>query len=703
LLRVSEKFRSRRESRRSYMKRLVVANRCLLVLGLVLALSLPGMTACAQSSPLPGGGSGDVETMRRDFKRLVAEREQRGEDTTQARELYNHADEALRSGDKKEYARRLTAAMASLRPSEGMVAGDGSAGAAPVTPPPAEVRPAPADAANATGNVAPVSVAMLKFQACDAVLAQTEGMLAGEATPGKPPFPAKGGVSPKPRFPDVPPDGTPAVGPAYDPSTLRDQIGRSRALLRDGMGLLCGGSLAALPGVSGQTGACEDSPFGFHPARVEGVADPYAYAKDMGVMFDRSICLPWQQLQPDLNRAEYVWSQPQKGSKGLSCDERMRQVPWGMCMLAQITPGRPTWQTAAAYLRPRSYEPLDGSKYVAFVRAAVERYDGDGVDDMPGLVSPIKYWEVENEPWNPDVEGYCEGYPELMRLTYRAIKEADPTAKVVWAGAHGFPDEVLANFRQNDEPAIRRMGRGFFDIFDFHWYGNAKGDYRRMGPTYDAIKQSLNACGYRDCPIWVCEMGTYSGRLTDKKSRQVKQASYQSEELQAADLLKRYVYSLSIGIRKIFPAYGLIEGFGDTNGYFDHTGVVYDGKGEDDRGYGVKKLAYYTYKLMTEKLEGSDWSNIVTVNTHVPNVYAYIFRKQTGRGEVIVAWWDWFDETQKVGGASRLVTLPCDAGRATITQSVTDAAGRRTSSSVVPRDGKVEVRLGEDPVFVEFN
>ena len=30
--------------------------------------------------------------------------------------------------------------------------------------------------------------------------------------------------------------------------------------------------------------------------------------------------------------------------------------------------------------------------------ATVERYDGDGLEDMPGLSNPIKHWQVGNEP-----------------------------------------------------------------------------------------------------------------------------------------------------------------------------------------------------------------------------------------------------------------------------------------------------------------
>jgi len=44
------------------------------------------------------------------------------------------------------------------------------------------------------------------------------------------------------------------------------------------------------------------------------------------------------------------------------------------------------------------YKPYDMQAYRKFVKALVERYDGDGIDDMPGLKKPVKYWEILNEP-----------------------------------------------------------------------------------------------------------------------------------------------------------------------------------------------------------------------------------------------------------------------------------------------------------------
>ena len=79
----------------------------------------------------------------------------------------------------------------------------------------------------------------------------------------------------------------------------------------------------------------------------------------------------------------------------------------------------------------------DWEAFEKFLTATVERYDGDGKNDMPGLTTRVEAWEIGNE-----IEGSCggfsgdpEGYIELLSASYRIIKEADPTAIVLNGGA----------------------------------------------------------------------------------------------------------------------------------------------------------------------------------------------------------------------------------------------------------------------------
>lgn len=400
----------------------------------------------------------------------------------------------------------------------------------------------------------------------------------------------------------------------------------------------------------------EDSPFGFHPADVSINNYPdngFIDASNIGVKWARQgLYAFWFLVQPDINLPNYDFSK---------YDEQWRDVPVNINILANIAVipmplirperrnqpaasnrGHSEREKAKKYVKEGSFLPVDEKKYVAFVRAAVERYDGDGINDMPGLKNPIKYWQVGNEP-----PGGLTDYAEFLKLNYNAIKEACQECKVLIGGVPGMPpaSNYLSKFDKSFLPILNGLVESnsrFFDIFDFHWYGNATGDYKGIKEAYNYIKQKIDALGLSPEEYWVTEMGSYSGEPSGGMAKDA--FLYQTEAQQAGDYLKRFVLPLSLGIKKIFPAFGLAEGFKHNDGYFDHTGLIYDGIGSDDLGRGIKKLSYYTYKLMTEKLEGSDWDNIETIIDGTDNMYVYKFnRKDLGR-PVYVAWHDNFQE-----------------------------------------------------------
>ena len=434
----------------------------------------------------------------------------------------------------------------------------------------------------------------------------------------------------------------------------------------------------------------EASPFGFHTSKVvkAGYSDNgYIDARNIGVRWERpSLYSFWFKVQPDINDPTYYWAE---------YDKLYGNIPEGINILANIAtePGRVDF----GYEISGSYLPVDESKYSLFVTSAVERYDGDGVDDMPGLVNPIMYWQVDNEP-QVQVK---TGYADLQRITYLAVKQACSECKVMIGGATGFPNKFADNFQVYSQMLADLNGQ-YVDIFDFHWYGFADGDYRESKDAYDLVRSKLNEHSFGNIPVWITEMGCHSGTI---RWEEPYDGLYQSEAQQAGDYLKRFIYPLSFGVKKIFPAFGLIEGFKQDDAYFDHTGLIYDGAFSDDMGLGVKKLGYYTYKLMTDKLEGSDWDSIQTIRES-GNVYIYKFLK--GGESVYVAWWDYFDDT----GASKTITFNVDfTGDALITTAVPNADSGADLIGDYPDFFKTETKtvsgvqvtitLDENPVFVE--
>ncbi len=434
-----------------------------------------------------------------------------------------------------------------------------------------------------------------------------------------------------------------------------------------------------LAGPSAATGRLpfEDSPFGFHPATVPpniGGGDRWRCARQLGVRWHRPVVYAfWFLCQPtheDYAEGTFRWR---------PLDDSLGQVPEGINVL---------WNLSARNYTPEgSWLPRDVEGYEAYVRAVVERYDGDGVEDAPG--SPVvRYWQVENEPNLSHWGGTPRQYAGLLRHAYKAARQANPQCKIVIGGVGGWvgrgPNSSLLGFRRFHLPVLEQLEGTGFDIFDYHWYGNARGDYRGYGRVHGEVRAALDRHGFKHAPIWITEMGSFSGAPRGNPP--------QSESDQAADLVRRYVYPLSLGVEKVFWAFGLVEGFKRDNDYFDHTGLIYDGRDGEDRGRGVRKLAYFTYQLMTEKLEGKRFADALP---DLPeNVYAYRFGK--GPDAVTVVWWDWWNEPQATG---KTVTLPMPGG-ARVTSAITDRQGRRRSWQAKASGGLVTLDLAKAPLLL---
>jgi hypothetical protein len=411
----------------------------------------------------------------------------------------------------------------------------------------------------------------------------------------------------------------------------------------------------------------EDSPFGFHPA-----AQNYDFAKEIGVDWDRGgMYLMWTAAQPDLNVEKYDWK---------VYDEYFLNFPDGMRTLKNITismgkplppddrkrrvldrrnstrrtldrrkrkTGRsdPERENEALrrylYFDGTSYRPSDSNAYFKWVKAAVERYDGDGIDDMPGLRIPVKHWQVDNEP---NLGSGREGFADLMRITSKAIKESDPDAKVLQGGMilpsllsyRNSTKKVFEKAEHDWYPMFQELNGEAIDIIDLHWFG-VVGEWKIFPEVLKIFHNKMKDYSFNDAPIWITEMGVYSGNPKGRSGTPIKEGS---ERKQASEMVKRYVVAIAEGVEKIFWAWGMYEGFGDPNDndFFDTTGFVYDGIGPSDPGKGIKKISYWTYQKMTKVLKHWDGSRPEKIKTE-KGIYAYRFKfNKNGNKGIIVAW-----------------------------------------------------------------
>ncbi len=143
-----------------------------------------------------------------------------------------------------------------------------------------------------------------------------------------------------------------------------------------------------------------------------------------------------------------------------------------------------------------------------FVTALVERYDGDGTDDMPGLTHPIKAWEIGNEPdtQTGDQIFFQSGpfaYAEILRLAYESIKAADADASVLPAGQSGMQMNGISFFRQ-----VLQFNRDQFDFGNVH---GVRADEDFNAKTYRSF---INGLGFEKKPFWITEAEVGSSDLT---------------------------------------------------------------------------------------------------------------------------------------------------------------------------------------------
>ncbi|MHB8859087.1 MAG: hypothetical protein ACYC6Z_06340 [Thermoleophilia bacterium] len=243
----------------------------------------------------------------------------------------------------------------------------------------------------------------------------------------------------------------------------------------------------------------EQSHFGFFSARRS-----YPFVEELGVHWERPHPGPfiWGEIEKD--PGTYDWSAVDKYVTDAQNN--------GVLLVATIWPYAnwdeqqcheklPDTRRLFSILGDYRAKPCDTEAYKRFVKALVERYDGNSTASMPGLKYPIKYWEVINEPEMGGSGTFFKGDPqtadylEVLQTTHDAIKATDPQAKVLNGGiASLFPLE-----RPFWETVLGGPGAGDVDILTIH--SITLGTDLQL-PSLNALMNQLAL----DQPVWVTEI-----------------------------------------------------------------------------------------------------------------------------------------------------------------------------------------------------
>ena len=389
--------------------------------------------------------------------------------------------------------------------------------------------------------------------------------------------------------------------------------------------------------------------------------------------------------------------------------------------------------------------------YEEFVFNLVERYDGDGDRDMPGLKAPILHYTVVEE-WTGYFEGTAGDYLKILAAAHRAIKRANSEALVglvdfflidVFDGSPS-PEEIERRAAK-DNPLrhpmseVRELLRhpDLFDVVEIH----SLGDYTELYPTAEWLRAEMRKNGYEK-PIWIGDALPVSSLLMARGAPAllpsardedfytlapirpqdalrtlgwldaVRDASSPKHDaavgwwraLQAREVVKKTVVAMHAGYAGMNLAWLVESPLTQTprmTGSWGYQGMV-------DARFNVLKQAwevqsplpvFYAYQLAIRKLAG--YTTVERLNLG-EGVYAYRFAV---RGKPVYVLWReagrlYFPDEAEPAPVS--VRVPLDASRALVTHVITDIgqAEPKTERLAVQGDG-LSLLLGSTPVFVE--
>ncbi len=388
--------------------------------------------------------------------------------------------------------------------------------------------------------------------------------------------------------------------------------------------------------------------------------------------------LNWGSVERD--RGRYAWGKPDSVIAQIRAARVEPMITFGITN---------PWDAEACGRTRATYRqlPCDLAAYERFVRASVERYK-----------RTVRVWQVWNEP---DDTGHWadtpERYADLVVATARAVKAADPGARVVLAGV--YKREFLA-------PVVQRLSAlspkaPVVDAFDIHFFGvvrnagvelqNLHKTYRDLGGAVDMVRTVTAGTPYAATPVWATETATY----TDAPAQMW---PAQTERDQARDLVRRFCFAFGLGVKRVAWA-SLVEWTTWTGkeANFNHAGLVRN----PAHGHGSgPKLSYFAYQHLVSRL-----GDFTAVSRLPAPDWVTALRFTTARGPVIVAWYDRWAATCPATITARLPVS--SASTVTVERAIPASAPSRATAtatfgrSTLPvRDRAITLTLDDDPVFV---
>lgn len=311
------------------------------------------------------------------------------------------------------------------------------------------------------------------------------------------------------------------------------------------------------------------------------------------------------------------------------------------------------------------------SEYLEWLKQAILRYSGiGGSKTMPGLIRPIRFWEIESEQGSPMFwMGTDEDYIRLLAAANFTIKVTDPNAKIILGGlnfSNGLnddPSDAIIEQRLSAiaEPIQTMLRNGvaqfyklldrpdLFDIIEFH---NLL-EYTSIPYVIKRINSETQKRGYTK-EVWVgdansapqvqpsqtdlipldpyaVKMGQVLFMGTNYPGYPQALAWLRAEQARLA--IKKYTYALAFGASRIYM--GLME---DWPWY---TGYPYNGLTESN---GSPRPVWNAIQSYAQRITGFDSITEVSLGGYtisavtLPTFDICLYRLTSGDRTIYIGW-----------------------------------------------------------------
>jgi hypothetical protein len=243
-------------------------------------------------------------------------------------------------------------------------------------------------------------------------------------------------------------------------------------------------------------------------------------------------------------RASFFWPLGQPTSSGTVDYTRYDAVVLAAARtglgVMPVVQGTPGW--AAAKPGDPASPPRKDADFGRFLKALVRRYGPHGslwTDHPEVSARPIRHWQIWNEPnidryWSR--QPFAKSFVRLLRAARRALRAADPGARVVLPG---LPNRSWAALRS----IYGAGGRRAFDVVALHPY---TGKPRNVVKLVRFSRRVMARYGDRRKPVWVTELSWPAA-----KGKTVTTGGFETDDKGQARRLRKGLLLLAAARRKL--------------------------------------------------------------------------------------------------------------------------------------------------------